>query len=118
LEALISEIAPSADPNSRTFLVKLDLPAHPGLRSGQFGRMAIPLAEVNALRIPASAVVARGQLELVFVVTNRQAQLRLVKTGKRIGQQVEIVSGLSPGESIVVEGAAQLTDGQPLEARP
>jgi RND family efflux transporter MFP subunit len=118
LSGSISEIAPAADAGSRTFLVKLDLPATPGLRSGQFGRVAIPVAEVNALRVPASAVVVRGQMELVFVVAGQQAQMRLVKTGKRLGSEIEIVSGVNSGETLVVEGANALTDGQPLQVKP
>ncbi len=118
LSGSISEIAPAADAGSRTFLVKLDLTATSGLRSGQFGRVAIPVAEVNALRVPASAVVVRGQMELVFVVAGQQAQMRLVKTGKRLGPEIEIVSGISSGESLVVEGVSALTDGQPLQVKP
>ena len=113
----VAEIGPAADPASRTFRVKLDLPATPGLRSGQFGRVAVPVAEVIALRVPASAVVVRGQMEIGFVVVNQHAQLRLVKTGKHLGQEVEIVSGLNPGEQLVVEGAGQLFDGQPVEVK-
>ena len=60
------------------------------------------------------AVVQRGQMELVFVVTNATAQLRLVKTGKRIADEVEVVSGISPGEEVVRENATNLTDGQPV----
>ena len=118
LSGSISEIAPAADAGSRTFLVKLDLPTTSGLRSGQFGRVAIPVAEVNALRVPASAVVVRGQMELVFVVAGQQAQMRLAKTGKRLGSEIEIVSGMNSGETLVVEGAATLTDGQPLQVKP
>ncbi len=118
LEGVISEIAPSADPNSRTFLVKLDLPATPGLRAGQFGRASMPVGETSALRAPASAVVQRGQMELVFVVVNGHAQLRLVKTGKRIGDEVELVSGVDAGEQVVTEGAGNLVDGQPLTVKP
>ncbi|MGO9586153.1 MAG: efflux RND transporter periplasmic adaptor subunit [Limisphaerales bacterium] len=117
LEGVVSEIAPSADPNSRTFLVKLDLPATPGLRAGQFGRAAMPVGETSALRVQASAVVQRGQMELVFVVVNGHAQLRIVKTGKRIGDEVELVSGVDAGEKVVVDGAANLVDGQPVEAK-
>ena len=117
LEGTVSEISPAADPNSRTFRVQLDLPATPGLRAGQFGRVAVPVAETSALRAPASAVVQRGQMEIVFVVTNRRAQLRLVKTGKRVGHEVELASGVSAGEQVVVENAAQLFDGQPVEAK-
>jgi RND family efflux transporter MFP subunit len=115
LVATVSELSPAADPNSRTFPVKLDLPANAPVRLGQFVRVAVPVGEADALRVPTRAVVVRGQMEMVFVVTNGVAQLRLVKMGKRSGDTVEIVSGLSAGESIVVEGAAQLRDGQPVQ---
>ncbi len=118
LDGVISEIAPSADPSSRTFLVKLDLPTTPGLRAGQFGRAAMPVGETSALRAPASAVVQRGQMELVFVVVNGHAQLRIVKTGKRIGDEVDLVSGVDAGERVVVDGVASLVDGQPLTINP
>jgi RND family efflux transporter MFP subunit len=118
LEATVSEIAPAADAGSRTVLVKLDLPKSPGIRSGQFGRVFVPVADVEALRVPAESVIHRGQLEILFVVADQKAQMRLVKTGKKIGTQVEVVSGLMPGETYVVDGAAALTDGQAVEAQP
>jgi RND family efflux transporter MFP subunit len=117
-EAVVSEIAPSGDPSSRTFLVKLDLPSAPELRAGQFGRVEIPVSQTNVLRAPASAVIQRGQMELVFVVTNDHAQLRLVKTGKRFGNEIELLSGVSAGEEVVTEGAPSLVDGQAVKTRP
>jgi multidrug efflux pump subunit AcrA (membrane-fusion protein) len=57
-------------------------------------------------------------MELVFVAANNHAQLRLVKTGARVGDEVEVVSGLDSGEQIVTEGAAALTDGQPMTVKP
>jgi RND family efflux transporter MFP subunit len=117
LEGTVAEIAPAADPVSRTFSAKVDLPAGPGLRAGQFGRVSIPVGESAALRAPASALVQRGQMELVFVVSDHRAWLRLVKTGKRIGDEVELISGVEAGEQVVVEGAAGLMDGQPVEMR-
>ena len=110
----VSEIDPSADPNSRTFVVKLDLPSVSGLRAGQFGRVAVPTGEVSALRVPASAVIQRGDMELLFVVADNRAQLRIVKTGARVGDEMEIVSGLNSGEQVVISGAEQLLDGQPV----
>ena len=118
LAGIVSEIAPSADPNSRTFLVKLDLPPAPGLRAGQFGRVAVPVGETSALRVPATAVLQRGEMELVFVVANGHAQLRIVKTGEHIGDEVELVSGVDAGEQVVAEGAANLLDGQPVTLQP
>jgi RND family efflux transporter MFP subunit len=115
LEGTVAEISPTADANSRTSRVKLDLPSSPDLRVGQFGRAAVPIAESSVLRVPLKAVIQRGQMEIVFVAANNQAQLRLVKTGKRLGDEIEILSGLNAGESIVIEGAGTLLDGQPLE---
>ena len=114
-EGVVSELAPMADPNTRTFRVKLDLPPEGGLRLGQFGRVAVPVEEIVSIRIPVSALVVRGQMEMVFVVVEQTAQLRLVKTGRRMGDEVEIVSGLEAGEPLVIEGAAALRDGQPVE---
>jgi RND family efflux transporter MFP subunit len=118
LEGTVAEMSPAADPNSRTFLVKLDLPAVQGLRSGQFGRVAVPVGEVSAIRVPASAVVQRGQMDIVFVVTNGHAELRLVKTGARVVDEIEVVSGLDSGEQIVTDGATTLMDGQPVTVKP
>ncbi len=117
-EGVVSEIAPAADPNSRTLRVKLDLPATPGLMAGQFGRVAVPVADSQALRVPAPAVVVRGQMELVFVVTNQTAQLRLVKTGRQYGNELELLAGVEAGERVVAEGAPALLDGQPVTVRP
>jgi RND family efflux transporter MFP subunit len=117
LAGTVMEIAPTADPASRTLRVKLDLPRTAGLRSGQFARLVVPVGESNSVRVPTSAVVVRGQLEILFVVTNQRAQLHLVKTGRTIGDEVEILAGLNSGESVVVGGAALLTDGQPVEAK-
>jgi multidrug efflux pump subunit AcrA (membrane-fusion protein) len=44
--------------------------------------------------------------------------LRLVKTGRRLGDEIEVLSGLEAGEPIVTEGAAALADGQPVEVKP
>jgi len=118
LEGVVTEIAPSADSNSRTFVVKLDLPSVSGLHAGQFGRVAVPTGKISALRVPASAVVQRGELELLFVVANHRAQLRVVKTGAQVGSEVEIVSGLDSGETVVTSSADDLVDGQPVVVKP
>jgi RND family efflux transporter MFP subunit len=117
-EGIVSEIAPSTDTSSRTFVVKLNLRSAPSLRAGQFGRVAIPVGKVSALRVPASALVQRGQLELLFVVNTNHAQLRIVRTGARVGDEMEIISGLDTGETVVVGGAESLLDGQPVVAKP
>ena len=115
---VVREIAPVADPNSRTFHVKLDLPPTAGLMPGQFARLAVPVGDANTIRVPAAAVIQRGQMELVFVVANGHAQLRIVRIGRRVADEFEVVSGLNSGDQIVTEGAAALTDGQPVTIKP
>ena len=71
------------------------------------------------LVVPESAVTLFGQMERVFVVdAGGRAGLRIVKTGAKQNNMVEILAGLSAGEKVVVEGAATLRDGQPLEIQP
>jgi len=117
LAGTVAEIAPAADPASRTVRVRVDLPKTSGLRSGQFARLEIPAGQRASLRVPASAVVVRGQMEMVFTTDARRATLRLVATGETFGGEVEILSGLHEGDLVVVEGAAALVDGQPVEAK-
>jgi RND family efflux transporter MFP subunit len=113
----VAEISPGADPVSRTVRMKLDLPDAAGLRTGQFGRLAVPVGEATFLFVPPSALVRRGQLEILFVVAEGKAQMRLVRTGKETAQGIEILAGLAAGESVVVEGAGNLRDGQPLQTQ-
>jgi RND family efflux transporter MFP subunit len=115
---VVAEVAPAADALSRTFLVKLDLPAGAGLRSGQFARVAVPVGETRSLSVPRGAVRVNGQMESVFVVEADRARLRLVKTGKAHGAEVEIISGLTAGERVVTEGVAALEDGRPVILGP
>lgn len=117
VEGTVGEVGPSADPMSRTYRVKIDLPRESGFRPGQFVRVAVPAGESPRLLVPSRAVIERGQLEFVFVVTNNVAQLRLVRTAKRTGDSVEIVSGVSVGETVVTDGANTLTDGQPVQIK-
>ena len=114
IEGTVVEVAPVADAASRTFLVKLDLPAAEGTRSGQFGRVWVQTGETKSIRVPTAAILVRGQVECVFVITNQHAQLRIVRTGKRTGGEVEILSGLTSGERVVSEGVESLRDGQPV----
>ena len=102
LKGKVVQIVPAADPESRAFLVKIELPADPRLRSGLFGRAQFSRGEQAALLIPRSAVVERGQLQGVFVLDkNKVANLRYVTLGKSSGSELEVLSGLQSGEWFV-----------------
>lgn len=102
-DAIVEEIVPYADPQTRTFLVKSSLPAISGVYPGMFGKLLIPVEEQEIVMIPKNAVRNVGQLELVLVKEKDGIKTRYVKTGKKTGENVEILSGLSGDEIIVVK---------------
>jgi len=102
LHCRVSEIVPTVDAASRSALVKIDLPAVPQLRSGMFGRAAFSLSTRSVVAVPASAVTERGQLQSVQVVEDGVPRTRLVTTGQRAQDLLEVLSGLSAGEKVVV----------------
>jgi len=114
----LAELSPAADPTSRTRLAKIALPAAAAVHSGQFVRVLWPAGNRTALTVPATAVMTFGQMERVYVVTAGRAQLRLVKTGARESDRVQIAAGLDAGEVVVTAPSAALRDGQPVEIQP
>ncbi len=111
----VAEVYPNADPLSRTFLVKVDLTGT-AIRSGLYGRAMFSVGEKKGLLVPRGALVERGALISVWVVDKENvARMRLVKTGKTLGDQQEILSGLADGERIVTSGVALVTDGAKVE---
>jgi len=114
----VTQIVPAADPASRTFTVKIDLPANPQIRSGLFGRARFPLGQRDAMEIPRTAVLNRGQLQAVYVIGSDQlASLRFVTLGAAAGDQVEVLSGLQNGDRIVAQPGDRELAGRLVEAQ-
>ncbi|MBU1004028.1 MAG: efflux RND transporter periplasmic adaptor subunit [Proteobacteria bacterium] len=107
VRGVVEEVAPSADPTTRTFLVKVALPDMPSLYPGMFGRLLIPSGSRNAVLLDATAVRRVGQLESVLLLDDQTWGWRYVKTGERRGDDVEILSGLSGGETVGLPGASR-----------
>jgi multidrug efflux pump subunit AcrA (membrane-fusion protein) len=113
----VSEIVPASDPASRSNTVKIDLPVQRALRSGSFGRARFSSGHRQAITIPQRAITERGQLVSVFVVDDSGiARLRLIKTGRAYGDRVEVLTGLSDGERIVIDGVEAVSDGSRVES--
>jgi len=106
----ISEIVPEAESASRTFSVKVTGPCPPGVYAGMFGRLIIPLDEVEMLVVPQAAVRRIGQLDVVDVVDGGVLVRRSVQLGrsfKPTGDEpakVQVLSGLQAGERVAVGG--------------
>ncbi len=97
----VSEIVPEAASQSRTFEVKVTGPCPPGVYSGMFGRLFIPVGTERQIRVPAGAVRTYGQLHQVLVTDGQMQERRFVTVGERVGGQVVVLSGLQAGERIV-----------------
>lgn len=107
----ISEIIPAVDPMSRTFLIKVDLKM-PSLKTGLYSKVLIPEGKREAILVPQKAIVEKGQLVGVYVVDNKGViTYRLIKAGKNYGEEIEVLSGLSGREKIIVDGVEKAVDG-------
>ena len=107
----VTEVVPSIDPLSRSFLVKIAISGK-DLKNGYFAKVSIPTGKKQALLVPKKAVAARGQLTGVYVVDkNSVIAYRLVREGKSYGDRVEILSGLNPGDTVIVAGVERAVDG-------
>ena len=115
----LAELSSAADPQARSVLAKISVPAGTAVRSGEFARVRVPGAPVPTLLIPATALSPLGQMERVFVMNEgSRAVLRLVKSGAVQGDSIEILSGLDAGERVIVNPPAGLREGQALEILP
>ncbi|MDP1774301.1 MAG: efflux RND transporter periplasmic adaptor subunit [Methylobacter sp.] len=99
--AQIDEISPEVDPQTRTQLIKTALPAIEGLQPGYFGWLEQACGQHEALLIPVTAVQHIGQLEVVKVVSEGRQLMRHIRTGKTFGEQIEVISGLHAGETVI-----------------
>jgi len=115
--AHVSEIVPAVDAASRSYIVKIDLPAMPDLRSGMFARAWFSAGTRKVVAVPPAALLERGQLQSVFVEEGGFARMRLVTAGARTETGVEVLSGLSAGEKVVSPAPAGLADGARVEVR-
>jgi RND family efflux transporter MFP subunit len=101
-EATVSEIVPEAQAASRSFQVKVIGPCPPGVYSGMFGRLLLPLEEEEVLVVPIRAVRHVGQLTSVDVVTDGRIQRRAIQIGRSFDDDVEVLSGLRASERVII----------------
>lgn len=110
LEGRVREIVPQAQEASRAVVVKITLPTDKTNRLyvGMFGRVALPIGHAERVVVPVAAVQYVGQLELIEVAgPNGAIERRFIRTGRRFGDNVEILSGLAGGEKIALPTSGQ-----------
>jgi RND family efflux transporter MFP subunit len=105
-------VAPTVDAATRNGLVFVDLPQPGAAKAGMFARGDFAVGSGQGLTLPQSAVLLRDGFSVVFLIErdNRVRQAKVV-TGRRVGDRVEIVSGLAVDARVVASGAGFLADG-------
>jgi len=115
----VSEIVPALDPASRSYIIKIDLRSPDSstlFRSGLFGKVRFNTGTKKVLTVPVQSVLERGQLTFVYVVDPAKiAHMRLIQTGKTYGDRVEVLSGLSEGDQVILEPLSAVKDGAAVE---
>ena len=102
-DAMVEEIVPTADPGSRSVLVKAALPETAGLYPGMFARLLIPTGTSRKLYIPRRAILPAGQLNIVMVKTSQGPTRRFIRLGMPEGDKIAVLSGLKEGEEVYLD---------------
>jgi len=115
VQGQVRMVAPTVDPQTLNGMVYVDLPVAEtgnGLRAGTFARGEFALGRTRAMSLPQSAVVLRDGFAYVFRLdgANKVAQTK-VTLGQRLGDRIEVASGIAPETRVVASGAGFLTDG-------
>lgn len=105
-------VAPTVDPQSRNGLVYVDLAPSPAARAGMFARGELEFGRSSALTLPQTAVVLRDGFSLAYRIgaDNKVSEVKL-QTGRRVGDRVEVLSGLDAQARVVASGGGFLADG-------
>jgi multidrug efflux pump subunit AcrA (membrane-fusion protein) len=121
LVGVVSSVNPSGSRASRQFMVEVSLPElsrNHGLKSGMFAEVGLASTSDSSLMVPQTAIVERGQLTGLYTLTgDSEVILRWVRLGDSSGDQVEVLSGLVPGEQYVSSFEAPLREGQKVNAQ-
>ena len=116
LTGKVRMIAPTIDLQTRSALVYVDLPptmgANAPFKAGMFASGQFELGTSNAMTVPQQAVVVRDGFSYVFRLNadGRVSQIK-VQSGRRLGERIEVINGLTPDTLVVVGGAGFLNDG-------
>ena len=113
IEGHVAQIVPSGDATTHSYLVKATLAAIPGLKSGMFASVSFAVGKTHGIMIPRTAIVSSSDIPGVYMVdTDNSVHFRMIRTGREWDGNIEVLSGLNPGERIVVSSSTPLHSGE------
>jgi RND family efflux transporter MFP subunit len=122
LSGKVLEVSTSSQYSGGQYFIKISIPSEPGLFSGMYVNVSIPVAKINVVTnnilVPAAALVYKDQLTGIYTVSqSNTALLHWVKTGRTYGEQVEILSGLNAEEKFILQSEGKLYNGVPVSVK-
>lgn len=112
IQGVVERLVAAADPMTHTHLVKIGLPAQSAVYPGEYATVKVKVGSESGILVPRSALYDRGGITGVFVVdTNHQAAFRMVRVGPSVNHQIAILSGLIPGEVVIISHQSSIQNG-------
>lgn len=109
-------VSPLVEAGGRSILLRATVPNPDSrLRPGMFARVQLLFGADDVLAVPEAALAPSGQAQYVFTVKDGRAHRTEVTLGERRDGKVEILTGVAPGDRVVIAGFQRLTDGSPVE---
>ncbi len=116
----VMRLSPSIETQNRSLTVEGEIPNQDGvLRPGSFVEGSITVdSQAMGILMPNSALVSFAGVERVYLVKDNALDDRIVKTGRRIGERVEVTDGLKDGDLVVATANEKMTKGQKVRVKP
>jgi RND family efflux transporter MFP subunit len=121
LNGRVSSIVPRANPQARTFPIKIKIENKEGrIGAGMLAQVSFPIGEsYRATVVPKDAVITRGDRRFVYLISGEDTvDMIPVKTGAGIGQWIEVDGPVEPGAKVVTRGNERLRPGQKVRGEP
>ncbi len=123
IEGTLSQVSASATTSGGQFPIKVALNESNNLKSGMFATVIFSVEQTEdqpqIITVPKQAIITQGDLRGVYTVSQQNtAMLRWLRLGRSFGDQVEVLSGLSPQEAVIVSAEGKLFNGAKVEVKP
>lgn len=121
-KAKVRKISPTVDLETRNTLIYVDLPANTSAKAGMFAKGEFVTGQTSTLALEQQSLVMRDGFTYVFVVKTTDgkqvAKQIKVQTGRRMGNLVEVISGITPKQMLIATGGAFLSDNDIVKVVP
>ena len=113
IKAIVAQVVPAADIRTHSFIVKIDVPSDKSLITGMYGKALFSIGKREAILVPKAAIVEQSGISGVYIISaDESAVFQMIQLGDTIGDSVEAVTGLKPGDQVIVSRHETRLDGR------